>query len=26
VERVEAIDGSTDAPGAWHRSVAAESG
>ena len=26
VERAEAVDGGTGAPGAWHRSVAAESG
>ncbi len=26
VERAEAVDGGTDAPGAWHQSVAAESG
>jgi hypothetical protein len=25
VERAEAVDGDTDAPGAWHRSVATES-
>ena len=26
VERAEAVDGGTDAPRAWHQSVAAESG
>jgi hypothetical protein len=26
VERAEAVDGSTGAPGAWHLSVATESG
>jgi hypothetical protein len=26
VERAEAVDGGTGAPGAWHRNVATESG